>query len=164
MYLETALLLVVGATFNGMNAESGDQNFQNYTEAWRAAADVQRPMLVVLNPPAGEVASGAAIDVEVLREDAKIAELLGDYVVAEIDTGTEHGKKVHELFGSKALPRVVVIDAHQKWQVYRTSEHLEPAALKNVLATYRSGAAPVSLETATQQFLTPGYCPNCRRF
>ena len=164
MYLDTALLLAVAATFGGMNAESGSQKFQSYTQAWHAAADVQRPMLVVLNPPAGEVASGAAIDVEALRQDGEIGKLLGDYVVAEIDTGTEHGKKVHELFGSKALPRVVVIDAKQKWQVYRTSEHLERAALKSVLQKYRSGADPVSIESTAQQFLTPGYCPNCRRF
>jgi len=164
MYLKTALLLALGASFGGMNTDSGDQNFQSYTQAWHAAADAQRPMLVVLNPAAGEVSAGAAIDVEALRHDSEIGKLLGDYVVAEIDTGTEHGKKVHELFGSKALPRIVVIDAAQKWQVYRTSEHLERTALKNVLTTYRSGVAPMSLEAASQQLLTPGYCPNCRRF
>jgi hypothetical protein len=117
----------------------------------------------VLNPPADEVSAGPAIDVAALRQDADISRVLGNYVVAEIDTGTEHGRKVHELFGSKALPRIVVIDANQKWQVYRTSEHLEKGALKNVLETYRAaGAAPV--QWATQQTLVPGYCPNCQRY
>jgi hypothetical protein len=163
MNLETALLLAVGATFGGMNAESGAQTFQSYTQAWHAAADEHRPMLVVLNPPGDEVSAGSAIDVEALRQDAEISKVLGNYVVAEIDTGTEHGKKVHELFGSKALPRIVVIDANQKWQVYRTSERLENGALKNVLATYRAaGSAPV--QWATQQTLVPGYCPNCQRY
>jgi hypothetical protein len=51
-------------------------------------------MLVVLNPPADEVSAGPAIDVTALRQDADISRVLGNYVVAEIDTGTEHGRKV----------------------------------------------------------------------
>jgi hypothetical protein len=163
MNLESALLLVVGATFGGMNAESGAQTFQSYTQAWHAAADEHRPMLVVLNPPEGEVSAGSAIDVAALRQDVEIAKVLGNYVVAAIDTGTEHGKKVHELFGSKALPRVVVIDANQKWQVYRTSERLEKGALKDVLETYRA-TGPSPAQWAAQQSLVPGYCPNCQRY
>lgn len=164
MMFPTAFLLAAGLSLGGMNAESGTQKFDSYTRAYHAAADAHRPMLVVLNPPDSQVSVGGAIDVDALRRDVELAGVLGDYVVAEIDTGTEHGRKVHELFGSKALPRIVVIDADQKWQVYRTSAQLEKPALKSVLERYRGGATAAPVQWATQQYLTPSYCPNCQRF
>ena len=163
MYLTTALVLVLGASINGMDAASDAQTYGSYTQAWHQAADVKRPMLVILNPPAQEVAAGNAISVEELRKDAAISELLDNYIVAEIDTGTEHGKKVHELFGSQPLPRVVVIDSNQKLQIYRTSEHLEHDKLKDVLETYQSGKQVSATLNWAQQYTNPGYCPNCRR-
>lgn len=164
MMFPTAFLLAAGLSLGGTNAESGTHKFDSYTRAYHAAADAHRPLLVVLNPPADQVSTGAAIDVDALRRDAEMAGLLGEYVVAEIDTGTEHGRKVHELFGSKALPRIVVIDADQKWQVYRTSAQLEKPALKSVLERYRNGGAVAPVQWATQQSFSPSYCPNCQRF
>ena len=133
MMFPTAFLLAAGLSLGGTNAESGTLKFDSYTRAYHAAADAHRPMLVVLNPSADQVSTGTMIDVDALRQDGDLAGLLGDYVVAEIDTGTEHGRKVHEVFGSKALPRIVVIDADQKWQVYRTSAQLEKPALKSLI-------------------------------
>ena len=164
MMFSTAFLLAAGLSLGGTNAESGTQKFESYTRAYHAAADAHRPMLVVLNPPAEQVSVGSVIDVDVLRQDSELASVLGDYVVAEIDTGTDHGRKVHELFGSKALPRVVVIDANQKWQVYRTSAQLGKDSLKSVLERYRGGATEAPVQWASQQYLTPSYCPNCQRF
>lgn len=166
MYLTTALVLVLGASLNGTDAVSDAQVYGSYTQAYHTAADVKRPMLVILNPSAQEVAANNSISIEELRKDAEISELLENYVVAEIDTGTEHGKKVHELFGSQALPRVVVIDSKQKQQIYRTSEHLGQDQLKDVLEKYQDGQqiqASATLNWA-QQYVNPGNCPNCRRF
>jgi len=163
MSLKIAALLIAGATI-GLAPATNSLRFESYTEAYHTAADVDKPMLVVLNPPSNEVSTGAAIDVAQLQQDPEIAELLANYVVADIDTGTEHGRKVHELFGSKALPRIVVIDSKQEWQIFRTSEPLEQSEIKAVLAKYRSGTTASSTPTYnwTQQYY-PGYCPNCQR-
>lgn len=164
MYVSPALVLVLGGFLGGMNTDAG-RTFESYTQAYHAAADVKRPMLVILNPPADQVAADNAISIEKLREDTEINKLLGSYVVAEIDTGTEHGKKVHELFGSKPLPRLVVIDNTQKVQIYRSSDHLETNKIKEVLEAYQDGTRTATSNlNAARQFVTPGYCPNCRRF
>lgn len=164
MSITSAFVLVLGGIVGGVDTGSGDQTFASYTQAYRAAADVKRPMLVILNPPSDQVAAENAISIEKLREDAEIRELLGHYVVAEIDTGTAHGQQVHRLFGSQPLPRVVVIDSNQKLQVYRTSEHLEQSKLKEVLETYQDGTSVTSSLNWARQYVNPGYCPNCRRF
>src|SRR5262249_55977255 len=133
MYATPALILVLGGFLGGRNTDSASQKYGSYTQAYHAAADVKLPVLVILNPPSDQVASDNAISVDKLREDAEISKLLDNYVVAEIDTGTDHGKKVHELCGNKPLPRLVVIDNAQKTQIYRTSDHLESDKIKEVL-------------------------------
>ena len=104
-------------------------------------------MLVVLNP--GE---GTKIDVASMRQDETVAAELSDYVVAEIDASTEHGRQVHELFNSPALPHVVVINAAKK-QVYKTSGVLTASQLKSALAgpTTVTANRPISqpIETST---------------
>lgn len=165
MYVNLVLLLSGGLAVGGMDAgtESHGAQFDNYTKAWHAAADVHKPMLVILNPPAEEVSTHPTISVDELNEDPEIGQILEDYVVAEIDTSTEHGKLVRELFGSDALPRVVVIDNDQEWQIYRTSRQLDHDEMVEVLEKYRSGEQVTTRSTATQ-YRSSGYCPNCRRF
>ena len=167
MYVTPALVLVLGGLLGGMNTDATGETFESYTKAYRTAAEVKRPMLVILNPPAEQVAAGNAVSIQELREDAEIDKLLENYVVAEIDTGTEHGKKVHELFGNKPLPRVVVIDNDQKLQIYRTSDRLGTAKIKDVLETYQDGETTAAVSSSlnwTRPYVNPGYCPNCRRF
>jgi hypothetical protein len=167
MYFAPAVLLAVGGMLAGTDAGTDATIHGSYTKAYHEATDGKRPLLVILNPPADQVAADNAISVEKLREDAEIDKLLEHYVVAEIDTGTEHGKKVHELFGSKPLPRVVVIDSTKKTQVYRTSEHLETSKIKDVLETYQDGSAASTVSSSlnwARQYVAPGNCPNCRRF
>jgi hypothetical protein len=163
MYVNLLLLLSGGLAAGGMDAGTETQ-FDSYTKAWHAAADVHKPMLVILNPPADEVSTHASISVDALNEDPEIGRILEDYVVAEIDTSTEHGRLVHELFGSEALPRVVVIDNDQEWQVYRTSRQLAHDEMVEVLEKYRSGEQVSTRSTARRQYRSSGYCPNCRRF
>mgnify|MGYP002622610746 CR=1 FL=1 len=163
MYLKTAIALLMSAAL-GADAGSDADTFNSYTVAYKAAADVKRPMLVVLNPPADEVSTQKSISVDDLRQDTEIDTLLENYVVAEIDTGTEHGKKVHELFGSKPLPRVVVIDSDQKLQIFRTSNRLDDTEIKDVLEKYQDGKRISTSLDWTRRYNIPGDCPNCRKF
>ena len=166
MYVNTLLLLAGGFAAGGMDAttESQGTRFDSYTQAWHAAADVNKPILVIINPAGDEVSTHESISVDALNDDPEIGRILDDYVVAEIDTGTEHGKVVHELFGSQALPRVVVIDNDQEWQIYRTSRQLEHDEMVDVLERYRTGEQVSTRSTVTQPSRSAGYCPNCRRF
>lgn len=162
----------------GANAPQDPQVFDSYSKAYWKASEVHRPMLVILNP-AGESSDGVSL--EALQQDAVSREVLGDYVVAVVDTGTEHGQKVYDLFGRPALPRTVVIDERQEKQIFRTSDRLQPSTLTAVLEQYRDGVPqPV---TASRPITGPsngqpvingslnyyrqgvgGSCPNCRKF
>jgi hypothetical protein len=169
MYFHPLIVLSLGAALAGLegDADAPSLQFDSYTRAWHAAAEVHRPMLVILNPATEQVSASEPISVEKLRDKEEFARLLDSYVIAEIDTGTEHGRRVHELFGSKPLPRVIVIDKQQKTQVFRTSSPLPDAELKKVLERYQQGTtvstAPGDVNWS-QPFQTPGYCPNCQRF
>ncbi len=121
-------------------------------------------MLVVLNPASEDVAAQPAISLPaLLQQDPELGNVIQDYVVAQIDTGTEHGRKVYELFGSPVLPRIVVIDDHQAKQVFRTSSTLPASTLRDILVQYKDGAATtVAAETSMQSFIQ-GNCPSCQQ-
>lgn len=141
-----------------INVAPAQQNcFASYTQAWHAAHDARRPMLVILNPPQQD----AGISEETLKADDALQPLLDEYVVAVIDTGTEHGKVVHELFDSAPLPRVVVIDKEQKYQIYRTSQKLSNGRLAKVLSDYKDGTAARPVLNWSQP--ASSNCPSCQR-
>lgn len=144
---------------------SSDTQFDNYTQAWHAAKGRQRPMLVILNPPSND-SLAPVIDGDKLLTDEQLGPLLDSYVVTVVDTGTEHGKKVNELFGSKPLPRIVVIDNQQKTQVFGTSDRISEEHLAEVLEHYRSGdTTPVNFEWARSVLpaSNPTNCPSCQQ-
>jgi len=162
--LAAVAVLSVAATASAAETSEGLE-FDSYTKAYWKAKELARPMLVILNPSTGDVSSTPIVAMDELKSDLKLSVLLNDYVVAVVDTGTEHGRKVHELFGAPELPRVVVIDERQEKQIYRTSEQLTTAELRTVLTKYRHGA-PVSRPVHvnwSQPYRQPGYCPSCQR-
>jgi len=132
--------------------------FVNYTEAWNAAKADKRPMLVVLN--AGDEKKD--VDVHGLRNNEKLSKVLDEYVVAQIDTTTEHGQKVLKSFGSPSLPRLVVIDNKQAKQVFATSAKVSETNLKNLLEKQlNSKEAATSLNVDMFGNPKPD-CPMCR--
>lgn len=137
-----------------MTAAPERVEFDSYTDAYYAAKESQKPLLVILNPSEDE--DGKAITIDDVKKTAERRELLDNYVVAVIDTTTDHGKKVHELFDSPSLPRVSVIDKEQKWQIYRTSNKLQGYQWTEILQTYKDGKK----ERKVVRF---NYCPSCQR-
>lgn len=176
MYLSVSLIVM--ATLGASNAQT---TYDSYTKAYRAANEVKRPMLVILNPGGEQEAQINPINLEVLQQDETTRAALDDYVVAVIDTGTAHGQVVYGLFGSPQLPRVVVIDERQDKQVYQTSEAITPTKLAGVLQQYKtnpvvrvsakviqpspsSGTGSPVFDGSFNSFVNPpGFCPNCRR-
>ena len=139
MNLGLSLLLLAGIT-----ASEGTQqkHFDNYGDAYRVAQQTGRPLLVILNPGADSVAEALPIAIEAVQKSKKRRELLNDYVVAVVDTGTKKGKATHQLFKSPTLPRVVVIDKRQEKQIFQTSEKLYGQLWTTILETYRKGERP----------------------
>lgn len=166
-----SVTLVFVAALGANTPQDTTQQFDSYSKAYWAASESHRPMLVILTDGASE--QGVSLDA--LQQNETSRGVLDDYVVAVIDVRTEHGKKVHQLFGAPALPRTVVIDGQQQKQVFRTSDSLRPETLGAVLKQYRNGAPetvtaqrPVS-QPAVQGSLNyyqggAGNCPNCRKF
>ncbi|MBX3441319.1 MAG: hypothetical protein KF774_02845 [Planctomyces sp.] len=160
-------LLLTAGLLVGADATAADaanlSTYTSYTKAWHAAKEASRPMLVVLNPSSDSGKAAAAVKVEELRKAEELTELMDDFVVVEIDTSTTHGKKIHEIFGSPALPRVVVIDSQQVHQVFATSTLLTNTQLKSVLEKARvlkTSATKLSFDWMPKP---AGDCPNCRR-
>lgn len=156
-------LFLAAGLFLGADAAASDAanlaNFSSYRDAWHAAKDEHRPMLVVLNPAEGD-AKAEAVKVAELRKDEALGEVLNKYVVAEIDTSTEQGRKVLEVFKSPTLPRIIVIDNQQKNQVFATSAKVTNSRLKSVLETYKDGKTEmVSFDWMPK---AKADCPNCR--
>jgi hypothetical protein len=143
------------------------ETFTSYRKAWDAAKASQRPLLVVLNPPQEEWEQHEPVKVEMLREDAAVDAALQGYVVAEIDTGAEHGRRVAEVFGNPSLPRIVVIDDHQQHQLFATSDPVSHDMLRSVLERSRRGVVttPTVIPPVEIGWLPPAIsdCPNCRR-
>ena len=114
--------------------------FDDYGSAYRAATKTGRPLLVILNP--ADESGKTPISLEDVQRTRQRRQLLDDYVVCTVDTSSEAGRKTHQLFGSKQLPRVVVIDKQQKYQIFQTSESLYGQRWTEILETYRKGEPP----------------------
>lgn len=158
------VLLLAGVAVG--NAATEIQTYDNYKVAYQAAQETDRPMLVILNP---EEQNGAnSVKLEDVEKTAERRDLLKDYVVCVLDTSTEHGKACKELFGTESLPRVVVIDKEQKFQIFRTSQPMYGQLWTQVLTTYRTGemppkpAAPATPASIRRTYIQN--CPTCRQY
>lgn len=137
-------------------------HFTSYTTAHDAARKLDKPLLVILNPPAGSEREPILIDD--VRKTRQRRELLENYVVAVLDTSTPHGQVCYDLFKRPDLPRVVVIDRDQKYQIFKTSEELYGQLWTTILEKYQAGeflaAQPVSYQSpAVGVGMQPGFGP-----
>lgn len=146
-----SLLLLAGLV---SAAPTPEKEFDSYTKAYRYAQETDKPLLVILNPGKD---SGESISIDDVRKTQERRELLANYVVAVVDTETEHGKQVYEVFDKPQLPRVAVIDKEQKWQVYRTSDKLQGYQWTEILKTFKTGEKRI-------QLVRFNYCPSCQRY
>jgi hypothetical protein len=125
-------------------------HFTSYTTAHEVAGKLDKPLLVILNPPAGS--EREPILIEDVRKTRQRRELLENYVVAVLDTSTPHGEVCYDLFKRPELPRVVVIDRDQKYQIFKTSEELYGQLWTTILEKYQEGALlaarPVSYQSS----------------
>lgn len=158
------VLFAIGTALGAVETDSNPSSpYANYGQAWKAAAEVKKPMLVVLNP--AENGAASAISIDNLRKNDKLSPLLDHYVVAVIDTSSDHGRRVLEVFGTPQLPRVVVIDENQKKQIFQTSQPLTDESWSTMLVKYQHGTPEVTpVATPFAPYRPAGDCPNCRRF
>jgi len=119
-------------------------HFNNYKDGYNAARDRQAPLLVILNP--STESEKDLIQLDAIQKTQVRRELLKSYVVVTIDTSSKRGQTVHKQFGSKPLPRVIVIDRNQEWQIYRTSEPVYGQLWTEILETFKTGDPTASLK------------------
>ncbi|MGE0375292.1 MAG: hypothetical protein AB7I48_17890 [Planctomycetaceae bacterium] len=164
-----SISLIVLASLSAPDAQTA---FGSYSKAYWTANAAHRPMLVILNP-AADAGAESTIALENLQQDERTRAALNDYIVAIIDTGNDHGKAVHALFGSPQLPRIVVIDERQDKQVFQSSDHLAPADLARILEEHRTNEIPPTtnvsrfhpaIQGSLNSFQQGGSCPNCRKY
>jgi hypothetical protein len=136
-------------------AQVAPSSYDSYTQAYRAAKQAKKPMLVILNPAKG--AKVSMISLEDVQKTRIRRDLLQNYVVAVIDTSTPHGKKVQALFGSPQLPHVAIIDNAQAFQVYQTSETLYGQMWDQILTAFQKA------EPATRMPVQNS-CPYCQQY
>jgi ABC-type amino acid transport substrate-binding protein len=136
-------------------AQVAPSSYDNYTQAYRAAKQAKKPMLVILNPAKG--AKVALISLEDVQKTRVRRDLLQNYVVAVIDTSTSHGKKVQALFGSPQLPHVAIIDNEQAFQVYQTSETLYGQMWDTILTSFQNAQPATRMPVQNS-------CPYCQQF
>ena len=72
-------------------AQVAPSSYDSYTQAYRAAKQAKKPMLVILNPAKG--AKVSLISLEDVQKTRVRRDLLQNYVVAVIDTSTPHGQE-----------------------------------------------------------------------
>lgn len=153
-------LLVLSAGLAAPQETVSTPHFASYTQAYRAAGEAHKPMLVIINPSLGQVSAAEPVTLEQMQADPKIGPVLDHYVVAIVDAGSEHGQEVHRRFGSAALPFAAVIDERREKQVYRSAQPVSVSTLQPVVLQFKDGA-PV--QHVTLRIAPPGDCPNCRR-
>ena len=146
IYGLTLVLLMdpaIGLAPSQMAELNSPQQFQNYTEAYRAAQRTKKPLLVILNP--GHESNVVPVHLDDVRKTEQRRKLLERYVVAEINASTPYGETIHKLFENKPLPHVAVIDREQKWQVFRTSRTLQGNDWTKILEALQNGDSSVTL-------------------
>ena len=142
-------LLLAGTMLSEANRNSVS-SFDNYTLAYRDAHQAKKPMLVILNPDAKS--SEHPVTLADVAKTKHRRELLQNFVVVLVDTNTPHGKTMHDLFGSAKLPRVVVIDRDQRWQLFQTSRQLQGEDWNRILETFQTGDADASLNLDVEEW------------
>jgi hypothetical protein len=136
-------------------AQVAPSSYDSYTQAYRAAKQAKKPMLVILNPAKG--AKVSMISLEDVQKTRIRRDLLQNYVVAVIDTSTPHGQKVQALFGSPQLPHVAIIDNAQSFQVYQTSETLYGQMWDQILTAFQKAEPATRMPVQTS-------CPYCQQY
>lgn len=138
-----SFLLLTGMTVSEKNSKAFDY-FENYNDGYYLAKKLEKPLLVILNP--GRGSDKTPIKLSDVRKTRDRRAMLPNFVVVVIDTGTKHGQSVHGLFGSKNIPRVVVIDREQKFQIFQSDRTLQGDDWNRILDTFKTGDTKISLD------------------
>ena len=150
----------------------------DYGKALAATRTDDRPLLVVLDDPS---------DTQAAAEDEQMKTVgLTSYRLCRIDSSTEYGQKVAEVFNAQQFPFTAIIDKtgsvvlHKKqgkltdaeWNVvlsaYKTGERLQPvyhttAYRGETIVEGKNVSGTFSFPAATTAVQSPSYCPSCQK-
>ena len=174
------LLSAVAANTDSMQWEA------DYGKALAATRSDDRPLLVVLDVPAGP---NTAAKTEQLDTQGEQSKLLGSYQLCHIDASTKYGQKVAEVFKAEKFPFAAVIDKTGSVVLTKQTGPLSDQQWQNMLTTYQSGERSTATshttshttayrgeiyssensstgifggESSGSTITSPSYCPSCQ--
>jgi hypothetical protein len=154
----------------------------HYANAKHAAAEVQRPLLVVLENPADP---NGRFDQQQLASNAAQLDLMKKFELCRMDVSTPYGKRVAEALKATQFPYLAITDKSTTYITFRGAGAMTADQWQQTLEAKQNGERPVAAATVT----TPGqrveaskvitqwpvvaqptvttqggsYCPNCVR-
>ena len=117
--------------------------FTQYADAYRTAQQKKKPMLVILNP--SRELDVPSYSLQAIRKTEHRRELLRKYVVVVVSADSQSGRNTQRLFRARQLPRVVVIDKDQGFQIFETVRSLQGEDWNRILETFQDGDRSASL-------------------
>jgi hypothetical protein len=173
-FLATAML-AIGVLASVPESVEWQGDYGDALAATRAAtrAEVQQPLLVVLDEPQ---AQQARIEPALLGEGASKAvdtKLLKRYRLCRVDVSTKYGKKVARVFKARRFPHVAIIDKSGSVIIYHNSGQIDATEWTSALESHQDGervaAKHVSYklsgdeQTSAPAYRNNSYCPSCQR-
>ena len=177
----SALLAVSLLSVDAQATPSAAEWDNDYGRARAHARSAGRPLLVVVDNPAGprqRIEPVRQLGGQPVRTDAG---RLSGYELCRVDASTEYGRKVAEAFGAEELPYVAILDKTGQKIIYQHAGPMTDAQWQTTLATHRRGelpravpashavpmdyqAMPVNYSYFQQPMglYDPSYCPSCQ--
>jgi hypothetical protein len=174
-FLATAML-AMGVLASAPDPVQWQGDYGDALAATRAAtpAEVQQPLLVVLDEPQAEE---TRIEPALLGESGTQAvdtKLLKRFRLVHIDASTKYGKKVAGVFKARRFPHVAIIDKSGKVVLFKKSGKISATEWTSALESNKDGervaAKHVSYKlnsdsagSSTPAYSNNSYCPSCQR-
>jgi len=143
-------VLIFLAVSSGLpvNSPSSANWMSDYREAYKAAKENDRQLLVVLENPSDPEFQPARFS-----KQESVDESLEPYELCRVDVSTSYGKKVANAFRATEFPYTAITDKGASNVVYRHSGKVSDDEWKTTLVTYKNA---VLVSKKTNQYINYG--------
>jgi hypothetical protein len=116
----------------------------HYANAKHAAAQVQRPLLVVLEDPADPK---GRFDQQQLASNASQLDLMKKFELCRMDVNTPYGKRVAEALKATQFPYLAITDKSTSYITFRGAGAMTADEWQHTLEAKQNGERPVAAAT-----------------
>lgn len=144
--MTSLVLLAVLSTGQAAGTDSAWMN--DYGAALKKTAELQKPLLIVIDLPDNEVGRVKQVS---YRSSAE-SELMKSYVLCRVDASSKYGQAVAKAFEATSVPHTAIIDREGKSILFtKRGQFSSDDEWATMLSTYRSGVAPASVQPVSYQ-------------